>query len=103
MAKNKKRIKKLLKWINEYGGWWYLICTPDSRFMKPETLQMIIRRLEQESLYELIFVIIMVHRKNEFINQEFKKMLGKRLYKEIKGKKKQIKRFIKGLDKKYEE
>ena len=53
---------KFLKWTREYSGWWYLICTPNNGYMNLKIMRHIISQLEKESLYELIFVLLMVHR-----------------------------------------
>ena len=57
-----KDTDRLLNWIKRYPGWWYLICTPGDEHMDLDMMQQLIRRLEKESFYELIFVLLMVHR-----------------------------------------
>ena len=60
MHRNKKagkRSRKLLKWIQRYGGYWQLICTPGC------DLDMAVTR----NLHEFIFVLLTVHREKEFL------------------------------------
>ena len=103
MKKTKKRIEKTLKWIDIYGGWWYLICTPDSKYITPSLMETVLKRLMKDSLYELVFVTIMVHRDAYFMNDVSKKELERFLCEELKIKKKLAKRFIKRLDVSFEE
>lgn len=103
MKKNKKRIEKTLKWIDIYGGWWYLICTPGSKYITPALMETVLKRLMKDSLYELVFVTIMVHRDAYFMNDKTKKELENFLCEEVKIKKKLVKRFIKRLDVSFEE
>lgn len=70
-AKKERRERqtlKLLKWIQRYPGLWYLICTPKAKEMNPQMMQKLIKRLSKDSLYELIFVMLMVHRNAAFIS-----------------------------------
>ncbi|MCI8869424.1 MAG: hypothetical protein HFF39_02595 [Lawsonibacter sp.] len=53
---------RFLKWIRNYSGWWYLICTPGQEQMNLEMMKMLIERLYREGFYEIIFVLLMVHR-----------------------------------------
>ena len=62
-----QRAVKLFKWIREYPGWWYLICTPGEEHMNLNMMRQIISHLEQEGMYELIFVLITVHRQAPFM------------------------------------
>ena len=78
MEKENSRMKqtvKFLKWIRQYSGWWYLICTPNDKHMNPEMMKMLIERLDKAALYELIFVLIMVHRKEPFVDSFIKSVL----------------------------
>lgn len=61
VARTKKE-RRFLQWINRYSGWWYLICTPGDEHMTPQMMRMLIMRLKKESFYEIIFVLLMVHR-----------------------------------------
>ncbi|MBC5580815.1 hypothetical protein H8S23_04795 [Anaerofilum sp. BX8] len=78
MEKENSRMKqtvKFLKWIRQYSGWWYLICTPNDKHMNPEMMKMLMERLDKAALYELIFVLIMVHRKEPFADSFIKSVL----------------------------
>lgn len=65
-GRNKQTIR-FLKWINRYSGWWYLICTPNDEHINPSIMQTMISQLAKEELYEIIFVLLMVHRNEEFV------------------------------------
>ena len=65
--KDKKRSRKLLKWIRRYSGYWWLICTPGDSHMNMMVARNIIKSLAKNGLYELIFVFLTVHRDQEFI------------------------------------
>lgn len=65
--KDKKRSRKLLKWIRKYSGYWWLICTPGDSHMNMVVARNIIKSLAKNGLYELIFVFLTVHRDQEFI------------------------------------
>ena len=58
---------KFLKWIRKNSGWWYLICTPNEEHMSLEMMQNLIKNLYDASFFELIFVLIMVHRDEPFM------------------------------------
>ena len=62
---------RLLRWIKRYPGWWYLICTPGEEHMSLNMMQTMIRRLEKEGFYELIFVLLMVHRDHPIMENFF--------------------------------
>ena len=62
MTAENKRTVKLLKWIQEHPGWWYLICTPNEEYMDNQKMRMLIEQLDKEGFYELIFVLLTVHR-----------------------------------------
>lgn len=57
---------RFLKWIQQYPGWWYLICTPKDEHINPQMMKMLIERLAKEQFYEIMFVLLMVHRDEEF-------------------------------------
>ena len=62
---------RLLKWIREYPGWWYLICTPGEEHMDLTMMQTLLQRLSQEGFYEIVFVLLMVHRDQPFMKHFF--------------------------------
>lgn len=53
---------RFLKWIRTYSGWWYLICTPNEEHMNLSMMRTLIQCLYKEGFYEIIFVLLMVHR-----------------------------------------
>ena len=76
-GRNKQTIR-FLKWINRYSGWWYLICTPNDEHINPSIMQTLIEQLAKEELYEFIFVLLMVHR-----NEDFVKTTGQAMFVEM--------------------
>lgn len=82
MSKGNERNRqtiRLLRWINRYAGWWYLICTPDDEHINPSISQTIIEQLAKEQLYEIIFVFLMVHRNEDFIKRAGQAMFAEML------------------------
>lgn len=71
--------KKCLLWIQRYPGWWYLICTPGEEHMTLHMMRMLLEKLQKESLYELIFVMLTVHRQAPFMENFFQFALLDRL------------------------
>ncbi|MBP3588300.1 MAG: hypothetical protein J6J51_04630 [Clostridia bacterium] len=65
----------LLRWIKNHGGWWYLICTPGDERMTFELMRIMIQKLYKEKLYELIFVLLMVHRQAPFMEHVMDNLL----------------------------
>jgi hypothetical protein len=65
--KRNKEVIRFLKWIRRYNGWWYLICNPGDKHMNPDMMKLLITKLAKESFYEIIFVLLMVHRKEEYV------------------------------------
>lgn len=55
---------KVLQWIRDYPGWWYLICTPGDERMTLQMFRLLTQKLCQAHLYNLIFVMLMVHREH---------------------------------------
>ena len=62
LNKRSKQTVHFLKWIRQYSGWWYLICTPNDEHINLQMMRLLIARLYQEGFYEIIFVLLMVHR-----------------------------------------
>ncbi len=70
MKKESRRTRetvKFLKWTRKFSGWWTLICTPGDEHMDREMMKLLIQKLADKQLYELIFVLCMVHRNAEFM------------------------------------
>lgn len=66
-----KQTLQFLKWVRRHGGWWYLICTPNEEHMSPRMMKLLLEELAKESLYEMIFVLLMVHRNEKFMSSFF--------------------------------
>lgn len=70
MKKDRERIKetiKFLKWTRKYNGLWQLVCEAGNEHMNIEKMQMLIKRLEKKEFYEIIFVLLEVHKSEEFM------------------------------------
>lgn len=75
LTKRDKQTIRFLKWIRRYSGLWYLVCTPGDEHMNLDMMKKLIERLAKEQFYEIIFVLLMVHRNAEFMDSVFKTML----------------------------
>lgn len=71
ITKRDKQTVDFLKWIKRYSGWWYLICTPNDEHMNMVMMKSLIERLEKEQFYEIVFVLLMVHRNEPFMKNIF--------------------------------
>lgn len=58
---------KFLKWIKKYNGWWQLICEAGNEHMNLDMMRLLIKQLAKESFYEIIFVLLEVHKNEEFM------------------------------------
>lgn len=76
ITKRDKQTVRFLKWVKDYPGWWYLICTPADKHMNMSTMKMLVKRLAQEQFYEIIFVLLMVHRNEEYVKSISEFMLA---------------------------
>ncbi len=72
---NDSRTLQFLKWIKKHGGFWYLICTPGDEHMTMSMMTRLITMLAEKSYYEIIFVLLMVHREEPFVQSLYKSML----------------------------
>jgi len=75
MKHHKKRTLRLLHWIRKYPGWWMLICTPGAEHMDAGMMKMLVQRLAKEEFYEVIFVLLTVHRNADFMDSVYRYML----------------------------
>lgn len=75
ITKRDKQTIHFLKWIKKYSGWWYLICTPNDEHMNMSIMKTLIKNLEKEGFYEVIFVLLMVHRNESFMQHIYEYML----------------------------
>lgn len=62
LSKRDKQTIRFMKWIKKNSGLWFLICTPDDENMNTTMMKKLIVQLAQEQFYEIIFVLLMVHR-----------------------------------------
>lgn len=75
MGKRDKQTIRLLKWIKQYPGWWQLICTPNDGHMNVKMMRTLIGQLARARLYEIIFVLLMVHREESYVKDLSSTML----------------------------
>ena len=94
LTKRDRQTIRFLKWIRQYSGWWYLICTPGEEHMNMEMMKMLIERLAKEQFYEIIFVLLTVHRDADFMDNVFKYMLLEMILAGWKGEVKGKEQFI---------
>ena len=73
--KHETEANRLLRRIQRYGGWWYILCTPGEPHLTMGPRQTIIQSLAGAGLYDLIFVLLMVHRNEPFMEHVFEYML----------------------------
>lgn len=68
--KNKRTYQtiRFLKWIRKHSGLWYLICTPNEEHMNLDMMRQLVGRLYKEEFYEIIFVLLMVHRNDPVLS-----------------------------------
>ena len=59
----------------KHGGRWYLICTPGDEHMTMSMMTRLITMLAEKSYYEIILVLLMVHREVPFVQSLYKSML----------------------------
>ncbi|MCI8582558.1 MAG: hypothetical protein HFH13_05450 [Dorea sp.] len=100
MKKSNERDRQtvhFLKWIKKYPGWWQIICTPDDEHMNIEMMKMLIKRLAEEEFYEIIFVLLMVHRNEKYVKSLMDSMLLKIIIKNWNGKAKDKEKIIKDI------
>lgn len=102
LTKRDKHTIRFLEWIRQYSGWWYLICTPNEEHMNMDMMKMLIGRLANEQFYEIIFVLLMVHRDADFMDNVFNYMLLEMIISgwkgEVKGKEQFIEEIMDLLD-----
>jgi len=97
LTKRDKQTIRFLKWIRQYSGWWYLICTPGEGHMNMDMMKILIGRLAKEQFYEIIFVLMTVHRNADFMDSVFKYMLLEMIPAGWKGEVNSKKQFIQNL------
>ncbi len=74
-CEREKQMARFLKWIYDYPAWWRMICTPGEKEMNVQIIKQLIEELRKESLYEIIFVLLMVHRNEKYLEGLTESML----------------------------
>lgn len=97
ITKRDRQTIRFLKWVKKYPGWWHLICTPNDEHMNIKMMSMLIRRLAQEQLYEIVFVLLMVHRKERYVKDLSRFMLLDMVMENWSGKRKGKEQMIKNI------
>lgn len=97
LTKRDKHVIRFLYWVRQYPGWWYLICTPNDEHMNMDMMKMLIDRLAKQQFYEIIFVLLMVHRDADFMDSVFKIMLLEMILAGWKGEVKGKDQFVRDI------
>lgn len=97
ITKRDRQTIRFLKWVKKYPGWWHLICTPNDEHMNIKMMSMLIRRLAREQLYEIIFVLLMVHREERYVKDLPGFMLLDMVMENWSGKRKGKEQMIKNI------
>lgn len=97
ITKRDKQTIRFLRWVKRYPGWWYLICTPNDGHMNIKMMNTLIRNLAQEQLYEIILVLLMVHRKERYVKDISSLMLLDMAIENLGGKRKDREQMVKDL------
>ena len=97
LTKRNKQTIRFLEWIRRYPGWWYLICTPGDEHMDIVMMKSLMERLSKEGFYEMIFVLLTVHRNAGFMDSVFKTMLLELILAGWKGEAFQKEQWIRNL------
>ena len=76
-TKRDQQVIHFLKWVRRYPGFWKAICTPENEEhpMDLKKMQMLVGKLRQEGLYEMIYVLLTVHRKEPYLDEIARAML----------------------------
>ena len=76
-TKRDQQVIRFLKWVRRYPGFWELICTPENKEhpMDLKMMKMLVEKLRQEGFYEMIYVLLTVHRKEPYVEGIMESML----------------------------
>ena len=66
---------RFLKWIKRYGGWWKLICEPNNEHISPSRMKSLLEELAKEEFYEIMVVLLYVHKDADFMRSTFEGLL----------------------------
>lgn len=78
----KKKMIRLLKWINENPGSWELICEPNGDKMNIDKMRVVANSLEKARLYEVILIMMNLNRKKVFV-QDLNEEIGNKTLREM--------------------
>lgn len=85
MAKDKNaKLLRLIDWIDQYPGFWQMACDPNNEHMNMSKMRTIVGLLAQAKLYEVIVVVLAVHKNQGFIESLKQEMLLEMAKKQIK-------------------
>ena len=88
---------RLLEWIQEYSGLWRLICTPNAPEMTYNMMKRVIQQLADEQFYEIIFVLLTVHRSQHSMTIALKELFVKMISAGWKGETYNKERFFRDI------
>ena len=84
MSTNKERASqtiKFLKWTRENDARWRLICEPDNEKMNYSVMKLLIEQLTKERFYEIILVLLHVHKDKEYTKKIYQDLFANLLTK----------------------
>lgn len=85
MAKKKNaKLLRLIDWIDQYPGFWQMACDPENEHMSASKMRTIIELLAQAGLYDVIVVVLAVHKNQGFIKSLNQEMLLNMAKKQVK-------------------
>lgn len=90
LSRNQKNITRinettrLIKWSHEYSGLWEIIIDKNSRYMTPEMMRRLILFLAKNELYEVIYVMLSVHKDKEYVKTAYELMFKDSIISELK-------------------
>lgn len=65
----KDHARAVLTWAKKNKESWEIICTPSDERLTPERMKRIIEQLWGNSLYDIIFIMLTVHRNAPFVSE----------------------------------
>lgn len=82
--KEKQKLIRLLEWIDEYPGFWQVICEPNGENRTPDELRVIINSLQRAGLYEMILLTLEINKDKTYVQSMMESITNKSLQKMIK-------------------
>ena len=74
---------RLIEWIERYPGYWDMACDSNDEHMNMGKMQMIVKSLAQAELYDVIMVVLTVHKNCVFVQSIEKELMLQFLKKQI--------------------